>query len=144
MTKLFRPEQEKKIITAISEIESKTTGELRVYIEDKCPEDVHNRAMKIFEQYGVYKTKERNGVLIYVAFRSRQLYIWGDSGIHEKAGQSLWDNILKNMSNDFADGMYESGLLKAIKAIGVIMNQYFPANSKDTDNELPDEIIYGF
>lgn len=144
MSKFFKPEQEKKIISAISNIESTTTGELRVYIEDKCPEDVHHRAMKIFEQYGVHKTKARNGVLIYVAVRSRQLYIWGDSGIHEKVGQSLWDNILKDMSNDFADGMYESGLLKAINAIGVIMKQYFPANGKDTDNELPDEIIYGF
>ncbi|MCO6461592.1 MAG: TPM domain-containing protein [Saprospiraceae bacterium] len=144
MSKLFSPEKEEHIKKAISQIEAQTTGELRVYIEDKCPDNVHERVMKIFEQYGMHKTKNRNGVLIYVAVRSRQLYIWGDTGIHEVAGQDMWDQILKNLSADFADGMYESGIIRAIEAIGIKLKEHFPRVERENENELPDDIIYGF
>lgn len=144
MSRLFNPDQEKRILESISQLERNSTGELRLYVEDKCRGNVHNRVMEIFANHGMQNTANRNAVLIYIAVRSRNIYIWGDEGIHARAGQSLWDQILVDLVADFKDGMYETGVIRAIDAIGVKLAEYFPPDGSEGNNELPDDIIYGF
>lgn len=144
MSRLFNPDQEKRILESIAQLERNSTGELRIFVEDKCNGNVHSRVMEIFANHGMQNTANRNAVLIYIAVRSRRVYIWGDEGIHAKAGQSLWDQILIDLVADFKDGMYETGVIRAIDAIGVKLAEYFPPDGSEGNNELPDDIIYGF
>jgi uncharacterized membrane protein len=37
------------------------------------------------------QTKDRNGVLLYIAMESKQLAIYGDEGIHKIVGQDYWN-----------------------------------------------------
>ena len=71
-----------RVVDAIGEAEKMTSGEIRVHITPKCGNDVMKDAAKTFDRLKMYKTRHRNGVLIYVAFESRKFAILGDAGIN--------------------------------------------------------------
>jgi len=143
MANLFTAEEEKIIVDRIAYVEANSTGEVRIYIESTCPTEAKDRTLDLFVKYGVDKTVQRNGVLIYIAYESRVFYIWGDEGIHAMVGQNLWEAIIKEVKMHFAKGEYVLGLCHAIDEIGLKLATFFPRGESILNNELPDDIIYG-
>ncbi len=140
---IFNEDQNKRIVKAIEDAEKMTSGEVRVYIELKCKYvDALDRAHEIFQQLNMENTKERNGVLVYVAMKDRQFAILGDKGIHEKVGDSFWKEQRNDMLQHFQKGKFIDGISSAVRSIGASLKSYFPHQSDD-ENELPDDVIYG-
>jgi len=141
---LFTKEEEARIISSIRQAESYTSGEIRLYVEDFCLRDHPvERAAEIFQLFGMFNTKARNAVLIYLAEKSHHFAIWGDAGIHEKVGLQFWEAEKKLLQAHFQRDEAAEGLCQAIQLIGSRLQDYFPADENQNDNELPDEIIYG-
>lgn len=142
---IFSKEEETRIIQSIRAAERRTSGEIRVFVEDFCERDHPvERAAEIFHLYGMFNTKEKNGVLIYLAEKSHQFAIWGDSGIHERVGFQFWDAEKRLMRKYLQRDEGAEGVCLAIQQIGERLREYFPAPDDDqNENELPDEIIYG-
>ena len=139
----FLSDKEKhEIALAIHEAEQHTRGEIRVYIEKKCKEDVMDHALKIFHRLNMHHTKERNGVLIYVAYDDHVFAILGDKGIHEKVPENFWDDVKEQLTKNFAEGKFMEGLKQAILTCGGHLKKHFPEKGKDT-NELSDEVAFG-
>ena len=65
-----------RVVDAIGEAEKMTSGEIRVHVTPKCGDDVMKDAIKTFNRLEMYKTRHRNGVLIFIAFESRKLLSW--------------------------------------------------------------------
>src|SRR5690625_591439 len=102
---IFDDEQNEQIVSAIRDAEKMTSGEVRVYIELKCKYvEALDRAQELFYQLKMDETKERNGVIVYVAMNDRQLAIIGDEGIHKKVGDDFWQEQLKEMRLHFKEG----------------------------------------
>ncbi len=140
---LFSKEEETLIVEAIRWAERKSSGEIRLFVEDFCYRDSPvERASEIFAQYGMFHTTDRNGVLIYIAEKSHQFAIWGDVGIHDKVGFSFWKAEKEIMREHFISERYAEGVCKVIKQISHQLEAHFP-HGPDDKNELPDEIIYG-
>ena len=136
-------DDELAIVQAIQEAEKKTSGEVRVHIEKKCPKkDPIKRAINLFQKLRMHKTNLRNGVIVYVATEDHLLAIWGDEGIHAKVGQEFWENTLITLQKDFKTNQIKNGLTKALLDIGEKLQQHFPYQ-KDDKNELDDSISYG-
>ena len=136
-------DDELAIVQAIQEAEKKTSGEVRVHIEKKCPnKDPVKRAISLFQKLGMHKTDLRNGVIVYVATEDHLLAIWGDEGIHAKVGQEFWESTLITLQEDFKTNQIKNGLTKALLDIGEKLQQHFPYQ-KDDKNELDDFISYG-
>jgi len=136
-------DDELAIVQAIQEAEKKTSGEVRVHIEKKCPKkDPIKRAISLFQKLGMHKTDLRNGVIVYVATEDHLLAIWGDEGIHAKVGQEFWESTLITLQEDFKTNQIKNGLTKALLDIGEKLQQHFPYQ-KDDKNELDDFISYG-
>ncbi len=141
---LFTKEEENKITSAIQQAERGTSGEIRLYVEDFCMRDFPiERAAEVFNMFGMFNTKDRNGVLIYLAEKSHHFAIWGDAGIHARVGFLFWEQEKKLLQAHFQDDDAAEGICKAIGLIGTRLREYFPADENHDDNELPDEIIYG-
>jgi len=138
----FTPEEQQEIVHAIAQAELNTSGEIRVRIETYCRGNVLQHAAKLFHRLEMYKTKERNGVLFYVAVKSHKLAIVGDDGIHKHVKQAFWDELTKTMLVYFAKNQYKEGLIDGITAAGEKLKGYFPRQDDDV-NELPDEISFG-
>ncbi|MBL7827305.1 MAG: TPM domain-containing protein [Saprospiraceae bacterium] len=140
---LFNKEEETLVIEAIKQAERGTSGEIRLFVEDYCMRDHPvERAEELFHLFGMFNTKARNGVLIYLAEQSRQFALWGDSGIHEKVGHQFWEQEKDLLREHLQRDEAVEGLKKVIYLIGARLREHFPAD-ENNDNELPDEIIYG-
>ena len=137
----FPEEDRQQILKVIAEAEKNTSGEIRLFIEDECGENVLDRAAFIFEEIGMFKTKYRNGVLFYLAFESRQFAILGDQGIHSKVKDDFWHEIKACMANLFTTGEFAKGLTIGIEMAGKALQKYFPFQSDD-NNELSDDILF--
>ena len=130
-----------RILQAIREAESKTSGEIRVLIQrGKVKSDPLVAAERKFQRLGMHKTRERNAVLIFVAPRVHKLAVVGDEGIHEKCGDQFWQHVATAMHDYFGQQKFTDGIGGAITAIGAALAQHFPKTSRDT-NELPDDVI---
>ncbi len=132
------------IVSAISEVESKTTAELRIHLENTAHnQDAYTRAKYWFEKLGMTKTTERNGVLLYIAVADHKLAILGDKGIYEKVSTDYWASIKEQLITAFKAEKYTEGLVDAVKNIGEVLIKYFPNHSGEKRDELSNEISVG-
>jgi len=132
-----------RIVSAIREAESKTSGEIRVYIQrGKLSADPLIVAQKKFQRLGMHKTRERNAVLIFVAPRAHKFAVIGDKAIHEKCGEQFWQSIVERMRTHLQNEKFSHALVEAIQEIGTVLAAHFPSKSQSA-NELPDQIIEG-
>lgn len=130
-----------KIVAAIQKAEQKTSGEIRVFISRHEPEDPIAAAQRQFAHLGMAKTKEKNGVLIFVAPAARKFAIIGDSGVHSRCGAGFWRDVAAVMSGYFKKGEFTPGILHGIEKAGELLAQHFP-HRPDDKNELPDDIAH--
>jgi uncharacterized membrane protein len=142
--KLFTEAENQKVVAAIQAAEHRTSGEIRVFVESRCrfvnPLD---RAREVFASLKMDQTAARNGVLVYVALKDRQLALFGDQGIHEKVGDGFWNEQVRIILSHFYKANYAEGIARVVGEIGEGLRQHFPYD-KDTDkNELPDDIVFG-
>jgi uncharacterized membrane protein len=144
MPKMFFTEDEqKKIVEAIKDAERNTSGEIKVHIDNTSQwEDVVTKASKVFDKLELEKTKQRNGVLIYIAKEDRQFAIWADKGINNVVPEGYWESTIDLMRSYMKVGQYAEGVIKAINMIGVKLKKYFPIE-KDDKNELSNDISFG-
>ena len=135
--------EHERIVQAIRDGESKTSGEIRVFVQrGKLNADPLVVAQKKFQRLGMSKTRERNAVLIFLAPRAHKFAVVGDQAIHEKCGEQFWQHIVDGMQVHFQNEKFSHALTEAIHEVGKVLATHFPRTSANT-NELPDEIIEG-
>ncbi|RIW18161.1 TPM domain-containing protein [Algoriphagus lacus] len=141
--KLFSPEEKAQILAAIQSAETRTSGEIQVHIENHCKGDVLDRAAEVFETLKMYHTKDRNGVLFYLAVLDHKFAILGDAGINAVVPTNFWNNIKDQMAAHFRQGKFSQGLIEGIHQAGDQLGAHFPYNESGDKNELSDEVSFG-
>lgn len=133
------------LVQAIQAAEQTTSGEIRVYVESHIPkkQDALQRATQLFFKNKMNETKDRNGVLVYVAVVDKKLAVYGDQAIHEKVGIEFWYSQVQEMTAHFKEGGYVEGITKVVAEIGQALTHHFPYDRTTDVNELSDEIMVG-
>jgi uncharacterized membrane protein len=130
-----------RIVQAIRDAESKSSGEIRIFIQrGNLTADPVIIAQNKFQRLGMYKTRERNGVLVFVAPRAHKFAVIGDKAIHEKCGEQFWQRVVDGMRVHFQKEKFSQALTEAINEVGKVLAAHFPRTSANA-NELPDEIV---
>lgn len=132
-------EAESEIVAAIREAERETSGEIRVHLEKTHKGDAYLRAQEVFFQLKMDRTRERNGVLLYVAVEARSFVILGDRGIDSVVPTDFWDSTRDVIQGHFQKGEFKSGIIAGILSAGQELKVHFPWRSDD-ENELSDAI----
>lgn len=142
---IFNQAERNQIVAAIRNAEQTTSGEIRLFVERKCKYvDALDRAGEIFYSLKMDKTQLRNGVLIYLAVKDKQLAIFGDEGIYKKIKIEFWQNQINEMIVRIQnDATLVIGICNCIFEIGKVLEKEFPYNKAIDRNELPDEIVFG-
>ncbi len=140
--KFFNKDEEERIMAAIRTAETASSGEIRLYVESECADSVEKRTVEIFKKLKMFKTQERNGVLIYIAMESRKFAIFGDEGIHKKMGFSFWTTEVATLKTFLTEERMVDGICKVALDIGEVLKVHFPYQSDDK-NELSDKPVYG-
>lgn len=128
------------IVAAIREAELRSSGEIRVFITRHRPAEILSAARSAFTRLGMTATRERNGVLIYVAPAVRQFAIIGDEGIHARCGQEFWDHVAAEMTAHLRGARFTEAIVAGIRQAGEELARHFPRAADDRD-ELPDDVV---
>ena len=139
--RLISKTDETRLINAIQAAELKTSGEIRVHIEKACKTDALEECKKHFGKLNMQQTKDRNGILFYLAINSKSFAVWGDEGIHQKVNDEFWKSITDCAISYFKQNDYVSGIEKAVELCGEKLKLYFPIETDDK-NELSNTISY--
>jgi uncharacterized membrane protein len=132
-----------QIIAAIRAAESKTSGEIRVYIQrGKLKADPLISAQKKFRRLRMDKTSERNAVLIFIAPRAHKFAVVGDKAIHERCGEQFWQRVVDGMREHFQKEKFTRAVVEGVEEVGKLLGIHFPRTAMPS-NELPDEIVEG-
>ena len=135
-------DEEAEVVEAIRLAEKNTSGEIRVHLEKETSIAPIERAVEVFYELGMDTTQLRNGVIIYVAVKSKKFAIYGDKGINDKVDVDFWDCTKDIMVNYFKTGNNVQALVEGIHNAGEQLQKYFPFEDDDTD-ELSNEISKG-
>ncbi len=101
---------------------------------------VREAAFTEFYSSGLYRTRDSNGVLIYLSLLERRVVVLGDKAIHEKMGDAHWNDVRDLIIRGIRRGEARTAICSAIEKCGDALADHFPRKADDT-NELPDEVI---
>jgi uncharacterized membrane protein len=128
-----------RVVAAIAAAEQNTSGQIRVVIARHKAADPVAAAQRHFERLGMTQTKQRNGVLIFLAPRSRTFAVIGDTAVHEKCGDAFWRLLTAAMTLHFKRGEFTEGLVHGIERAGALLAEHFPPGADDKD-QLPNTV----
>jgi len=134
-----------EIANVIAEVESHTSGELRLCIKVKRDIleyrlSVRELAMNEFYEFKMHNTKDKTGIMIFILFDEKKFEIIADEGINSKISESKWNDLTSHLVLYFRNSQYKEGIIYSIKEIGKILISEFPVSDDDI-NELSDEVI---
>ena len=138
----FLSEQDLDAVAAsVAGAEARTSGEIRVHVEPSVPRGQAplDRARSLFAELGMQATRDRNGVLIYVAVKDRKLAIVGDEGVHDRVGDPYWEQVRDAMVERLRRGASRDALVFAVDEVAGVLARHFPRRGDDV-NELSDEV----
>ncbi|MEO8069077.1 MAG: TPM domain-containing protein [Flavobacteriales bacterium] len=127
---------------AVREAELHTSAEVRVHLESHVEGAILDHAALVFEQLGMHRTGERNGVMIYASVADRQLAVIGDKGIHDRVGAGFWNDVIAAMLPAFKADTPAFGLVLGVGMVGEKLRMMFPRQANDRD-ELSNEVSIG-
>ncbi len=123
-------------------------GSLVAYLCPSClrllmsPEDleasVMSRARQAFLEEEVFATRERTGILIFLALFERRVVVLGDEGINRAVRQKEWQGIVDELVEGVRSDRPAEALIRAIGECGNILRTHGVEIRPDDSNELAD------
>ncbi len=100
----------------------------------------HVRALQLFAERGLYGTKRRTALLIFVSELERRVVLLGDSTIHAHLGEAGWQAEVQRLVKSIRAGRLRAGLLDVIAQLEPRLAAVAPPQADQT-NELPDSVL---
>lgn len=100
----------------------------------------HEAAMREFVARGLARTRERSGVLIFVAAAEHYAEIVPDIGVAERVDPQVWKDAIGELLDEIRAGRAAEGLIATIRRIGAVLADIAPPRADDTD-ELPNRVV---
>ena len=118
------------------------TNQLKYFFlnRNQVDQEVRDGAFAAFFSEQLYKTKDNNGILIYVSVLEKRVWILADSGIDNKIDQKEWDAVVEELTTGIRSGQSCDALCTAVEQVGHILQAHFPYKKDDSD-ELHNLII---
>lgn len=100
---------------------------------------VNRRALLFFGESGLFDTKDRTGVLIFISLREKRVELIADKGINSKVEPNTWTDVVDNLIASLKRDHLVDGLVEAVIACGDKLIEHFPIEPDD-ENELSDDV----
>jgi putative membrane protein len=100
----------------------------------------HARAFQLFAERGLYGTKHRTALLIFVSELERRVVLLGDATIHAHLGEAGWQTEVARLIKQIRAGRLRDGLLEVLAELEPRLAAVAPHQPDDV-NELPDSVL---
>lgn len=100
---------------------------------------VDRRAAVAFVDEEIFDTRDRTGVLLFVALFEHRIRILRDRGVEGRVPAAAWDEIAANLALDLRAGRRGPAVVEAIEACGDLLAVHGVERRPDDVNELGDE-----
>tara|TARA_Y100001972_G_scaffold126584_1_gene180750 strand:+ start:2466 stop:3116 length:651 start_codon:yes stop_codon:yes gene_type:complete len=111
---------------------------------DTMEQRVYQRAIEAFLEEGIYKTKDKIGILIFISKLEHKVVVIGDEGISAKVSREDWQVIVDTVVKGIKQKEIATGIVEAIgKCKDLLLSHGFNTRS-DRPNELSDDLRIGF
>ncbi|WP_372652843.1 TPM domain-containing protein [Halobacteriovorax sp.] len=107
---------------------------------NELQEEVYQRALEVFHESNVSKTKDRTGIMIFISLLEKRVEVMADIGISSKLPKDYWQDIVSKLIVNIRLGQTVKGLSESISECGGKLVEYFPIEHDD-ENEICDELI---
>jgi len=102
--------------------------------------EVEEAAVTHFFNHGLYRTRDKTGVLVLISVFERRVRVLADEGINAKVPEDQWDNIVKMITDGIKQKHAADAICAAVENIGDLLKTHFPVKPDDID-ELENIII---
>lgn len=102
--------------------------------------EVEETALAAFFTERLYKTKDANGILIFISLLERKAWVIADSGISDRIPHERWQDAVSVITTGIREKKQCQAICQAIGMIGEILEKEFPIGDDD-HNELHNLII---
>lgn len=100
---------------------------------------VNRRALLFFGESGLFDTKDRTGVLIFISQREKRVELIADKGINSKVEEKAWTEVVDKLIGRLKENKMVDGLVEAVTSCGDMLEEHFPIEPDD-ENELTDDV----
>jgi len=129
-----------RVVEAIEKAEEITSAEIRVHYTvcgGRTPLLVE--AEKTFNALKMHKTENRNGVLIFLRLRKKEIAVIGDIGIHQHVGAEFWEAVKEEIILTIKSNTITDGVINGVHVVGKQLAKHFPPTDENP-NELSNEV----
>ena len=99
---------------------------------------VESRAAEAFLEEQVFATRDRTGVLLFVALFEHRVFVLADEGINERVDDDAWTEISGELALGLRRGTPAPALIHAVKRCADLLVEH-GVSALDRENELSDE-----
>ena len=96
-------------------------------------------ARACFQKGGIHHTRDKTGVLVFIAVLERQVAVIPDRGVEWAVPPGEWEKVRQGLNSIFRAKNPADALLAQLETLQAIFGQYVPQVEDDT-NELPDNL----
>ncbi|MFH2124383.1 MAG: TPM domain-containing protein [Pseudomonadota bacterium] len=113
----------------------------RLFLSRKQVEaEVQEAALTSFFSEKLYKTKDENGILIFISVLERKVWVLADSGINACIDSGQWQGVIDLITQGIKEKRQCEAICAAISQIGELLKTHFPIQENDI-NELHNLIV---
>jgi putative membrane protein len=129
------------IFILFHEIIKRTLWLKRYFISRKeIDAEVKEAAVTHFFNHGLYRTRDKTGVLVLISVFERRVWVLADQGINAKVPEGHWESIVKMITDGIKQKRATDAICAAVEKIGDLLKVHFPIKPDDID-ELENVII---
>ncbi len=110
----------------------------RLIDDEALSSRVDGRAAEAFIEERVYATKERTGILIFVALFEHRVLLLADEGISSRVEGSAWESISTSLARGLRNGAPATALIEAVRRCAALL-QREGVTEPDPTNQLSNE-----
>jgi putative membrane protein len=100
----------------------------------------HETAREQFLARRISRTRDRTGILLYVALAERYAELVPDAGISDVIDDAAWKPAIERLLADVRQGRIADGVIGAVETAAALLAGKFPP-AGDSGDELPNQVI---
>ncbi len=115
-------------------------GIVRPFVSKKeMSRNVEIYARALFQKGGIHHTQDKIGVLFFISYFEKRVFILPDKGAEISVPAEIWENWEKDFDKIFKSANIAEAFLEKLSQTKEIFARYIPITPDDI-NELPDDL----